>query len=782
MLPAASRPTTLFRRRWTIRGQVQGIGFRPFVVRLARRLGIHGFVRNDSAGVTIEAQGTSDQLERFAQALQRERPALAVFHHFDARLIPPRNETEPFGIEASDHLSPGSTRAAEAQVTVDLALCPACRRELFEPHDPRHRYGLINCTDCGPRYTIQRRIPYDRPNTTMASFAMCDHCRSQYADPLDRRFHAQPIACPVCGPQVTLVDSVGQTLAGDPYHRAAAMLRGGQIVAIKGLGGFHLAVRADQDEPVQRLRRLKARDAKPFALMAASLQVAQRLVRLSPAGQTLMQSPACPIVLAERRPHAPISAAVAEGSHRLGVMLPHTPIQHLLFAELASTCPVLVMTSGNTSDEPLALDNDEALRRLGPLVDAILWHDRPIERRVDDSILLDGAGAAPLPIRRARGYAPASLELPLAGSTMGLCVGGELKSVLAVVRSGRATLSQHLGDLQHALAFDHFRKTLHDLLDLFEVRPQWIACDLHPLYLSTQYAREMAARLQVPLIAVQHHHAHAASVLAEHGHRGPALAIVCDGVGHGEDGASWGGELLLADLKSARRLAHLRPLRLAGGDAAARDTRRCGLALLAQALGQDFDHHPAARALIPDAQERQMLALMVKRNVRCTPSSAAGRVFDGVAAILGLCAHNDFEAQAAQRLESAAAECPEACGADEGEIFELTGQPRQLDLSPLIQRLLAGQAAGRPVNELAAWFHEGLALAWATTTLEQAQRTGIRTVALSGGVFCNEILSLRLTRLLAAEGLHVLHHRVVPPNDGGLALGQAAVAAARSAG
>ncbi len=779
MNPAVSCLCETERRRWLVKGRVQGVGFRPFVFRIATRHGLSGWVRNDRSGVTVEVQGRAQDLGKFAQALHNERPSLALIELADCTPLPPIEGERGFHIDLSDAGGP-----VRAGVTPDAAVCADCLREMLDGGDRRHGYGLINCTHCGPRYSIIRSVPYDRPNTTMAGFTMCDPCREEYENPLDRRFHAQPIACHGCGPHVELVNSKGDRLDGDPIRRAAVMLGDGKIVAIKGIGGFHLAVRADDPAAVRRLRGLKHRDAKPFAVMARSMEVAEGLVELSDQAKALMRSPACPIVLAPRIRTASVCAEVAPGSHRLGVMLPYTPIQHLLLE--AAAPDVLVMTSGNVSDEPLVIDNDDAVRRIGGLSDAILWHDRPIERCVDDSVWVDmGHAEPPLPIRRSRGEVPASIHLPREHwrasrqwhpeSGDGLCVGGELKNSVAVMRGGEVILSQHLGDLTHPLAFEGFRKAIRDLMDLMDVRPEWIAHDLHPVYLSTAYARVLAEELRVPLVGVQHHHAHAAAVLAEHGESGPVLAVVCDGVGYGLDGTSWGGELLLADANDFVRLAHLRPLRLPGGDAAARDTRRCGLALLHQAYGDDFDKHPAAHALVPDEGERRMLTTMIRRGTHCTTSTAAGRVFDGVAALLGLCERNRHEAEAAMALESAAWGI-DSLADDDTALFDLSADGKQVDLSPLVRRIVAGRAAGAPVVELAALFHDQLARAWAADVRLWAARLGLCAAALSGGVFCNEGLTKRLSAELEREGIRVLRHRLVPPNDGGIALGQALIA------
>ncbi len=773
------------RWRWVLRGQVQGVGFRPFVYRLAYRFRLAGFVRNDGSGVTIEGQASPPTLAAFNEALVRECPTLARIEEHRCETIRVAPDDDGFRIDRSSEARP----SAGAGVTVDTAVCGDCLAELFDPDDRRTGYALINCTNCGPRFTIIRRIPYDRPNTTMAAFRMCEACEAEYSEPLDRRFHAQPIACHGCGPDVEWVSPTGVALPDDPIRAAARTLEAGKIVAIKGLGGFHLAVRSDDAAAVNRLRRRKHRDVKPFALMCRSEAAVRRHVAIGPESAKTIDGPETPIVLATRRDAAPVAHGVAPESHRLGVMLPYTPIHHLLFAALDEGIDALVMTSGNLTDEPLVIDNDEATRRLGGLCDGILRHDRPIERCVDDSVVLDMGDEPPLPLRRSRGYAPARQPLPTARTTAGLCVGGELKNTVTVVRDGQAIASQHLGDLKHPLALESFKKTVGDLCLLFDLTPQWVACDLHPRYLSSDHARRLASRWAVPLMEIQHHHAHAAAALAEHGEAGPALAIVGDGVGYGPDGTVWGGELLAADVKSYRRLARLRPVRLPGGDAAAKETRRCGLGLLHLAFGEGFESTAAARELVGDDGERRMLSRMIERDLSCATSSAAGRLFDGVAALLGLCERNAFEARAGMTLEAAAWRSgrPPVDGEDEAtRRFSIEEEPqgdglRRIDVSPLIRDLLERKAGGVSVDHLAADFHEQLATAWADAAEEQARALDLWTVALSGGVFCNERLTAAVRSLLERRSMRVLRHRVFPPNDGGLSFGQAAVATARAA-
>ncbi len=770
-----NNPTTQ-RRRWNIRGQVQGVGFRPYVYRLARESHVTGFVANNNCGVVIEAQGQEDEIVHFIEILKRDIPPLARIDAITQAAIGPVAHEYDFRIANSDvH---GTTRAA---ITPDMAMCPDCRREMFDPANRRFHHALTTCTNCGPRYSIILEVPYDRPATTMADFTMCARCQREYADPAERRFHAQPISCPDCGPQIQLVNSRGEPLDGDPIVQTADMLMNGAIIAIKGIGGFHLAARADDEAAVMRLRQLKQRDAKPFAIMCRSVSDARQFIKLSPEVQGVMESTVAPIILAMRQADAPVAAAVAGNNCRLGVMLPYTPIHHLLFSYLDQDLVALVMTSGNITDEPLAISNSEALKRLGGLCDGFLWHNRPIARSVDDSVLLDmGPGGPPVPIRRSRGMAPSAVALTAGVPVMGLCLGGEMKNTVAVVADSQAVLSQHLGDLHNQSARRQFIQTIDDLCRLYKVRPQFIAHDLHPMYLSAQYATQLAKRFSAPLIAVQHHHAHAAAVLAEHGVVGPVLAFICDGTGLGPDGTAWGCELLCASSETFQRIASLNPLLLPGGDVAARDISRSAFAVLHQTFGADFDQHPLAAQLIKNCDDRQMLKLMMTRNLHCVISSSAGRLFDAVAALLGLCTYNSFEAQAPMALESAAAgaQCPHQCAKLWDFIYDDNGLER-LDFRPLIRQLIQQQQNNVPVAMLAAEFQHQFAAGWADIITRKAVETNIHVVALSGGVFANQLLTDDLSHQLQRQGLRVLRHKSVPCNDGGLALGQALVAVTR---
>lgn len=771
------------RWRWCVRGQVQGVGFRPWVYRLAVGAGVTGLVRNDADGVTLEVQGEAEQLRGFAAGFERERPALAEVRAVSRETLPVVMREEGFRIEASAHAA-----RAHADVTIDTAVCGDCLRELGDPSDRRFGHALINCTQCGPRLSIVRSVPYDRANTTMAEFVMCPACEREYGSPADRRFHAEPVCCPKCGPVVSFETRDGETVRGvEAVQWAARELTGGGAIAIKGLGGFHLAVRADDGAAVRRLRERKRREEKPFALMAADLAAALRLAEFSEEGRRALVSARAPIVLAQRRHDARVAEAVAPGCHRLGIMLPYTPLHHLLMRELRTLCPTLdalVMTSGNQRDEPLAISNAEARERLAPLCEGFLWHDRPIERCVDDSVVLDrGSGRQTLPLRRSRGFAPEPMALVCGDrGVSGVCVGADLKNTVAVVREGEVILSQHLGDLENVIAFEHFQRAIDDLLRLFAVRPAFVACDAHPAYLSAQYAVRLAQHWRVPRVTVQHHHAHAAALLAEHGVPGdvPTLVLACDGTGYGLDGTTWGGELLLMRGAHMQRVGRVKPMRLAGGDAAARDTRRAALSMLHQAYGEVFAEQPVARRLVPADDERQMLAAMIERGTRSPWSSSTGRLFDGAAALLGVCLQNTFEAQAGQTLESLA-HAAEAVELDVAGTVETNRDGlSELNLAALTRWLVEGVQRGEAAATLARGFHVGLANGLAK--LVDACAGGVRCVGLTGGAFCNALLSELVEQELVRRGYGVLTHQRVPANDGGIALGQAAVAVQQVSG
>jgi len=767
------------RRRLAVTGQVQGVGFRPYVYRLACGLGLTGYVANDAAGVTVEVQGPAPAVEEFSRRLPLEAPPLAEVARVEPAELPAARGEQRFEIRPS-----AGGELADAQVTVDTAVCADCLRELADPRDPRFGYPFINCTNCGPRYTIVTRVPYDRPNTTMADFAMCPLCSRQYADPADRRFHAQPVACPACGPAVWLADRRGrQVPCRDPIAAAAELLRGGRVVAIKGLGGFHLACRADDRHAVARLRRRKRRDAKPFAIMVADIEHARALCELTAPAAELLAGPVRPIVLLPRRAGAPVADAVAEGLDMLGVMLPYTPLHHLLFAHGLGP---LVMTSGNLSDEPLTKDNDDAVAHLAQIADALLLHNRRIERRLDDSVVQTLPDGPPAVLRRSRGYAPRPIRLPvleaLADAPAVLAVGAELKSTVCLLRGGRAVLSEHLGDLQDGRTYRHFIRTIGHLEKLFDFAPELLAADAHPAYLSSQYAAqhhagELPGRGALPLRRVQHHHAHVAACLAEHGREGPVIGLACDGTGYGDDGAVWGCEVLAADLCEFRRLGHLRYVPLIGGDAAAAETFRPALAALHDAFGEDAGA-VLTTCPLPADEVRVAAALeMLAAGANCPPSSSLGRWFDAVAGLTDLAAANRYEGEAPMRLEAA------ADPAEEGAYpFRLVSDgPFLIDLRPMVEAIVADLRRRADVGRVAGRFHNTAAAFLAAAARRAREETNLDTVALSGGCFANRRLTGHLSRLLADDGFTVLRHREIPCNDGGVALGQAAVAAAQAA-
>jgi hydrogenase maturation protein HypF len=706
------------RRRLRVSGIVQGVGFRPFVYGLARRHGLAGFVLNDGEGVLVEAEGGREALDAFAAALRAEAPSLARVDGVRAEALVSRGE-RGFTIEAS--IPAGRT----ALIPADVATCDDCLRELFDPADRRHRYPFVNCTQCGPRFTIVRTVPYDRPNTTMAGFPLCAQCRREYEDPANRRFHAEPLCCPVCGPQLTL-----------PLGDAVELLRAGAIVAVKGLGGWHLACDAGNEETVARLRARKHREDKPFALMTLE---PERVAEVGVEERALLGSRRRPIVLLRRRASVHVAAAVAPGSPWLGVMLPYTPLHHLLLHDVGGP---LVLTSGNRSDEPIAHEDDEARERLGGIADAFLGHDRPIHRRCEDSLV-----RAAFPVRRSRGYAPDAVPLPVAARRPILAVGAELKSTFCLARASGAFLSPHLGDLDTELAYRAFTTDIELYLAMLDVRAEVIAHDLHPEYLSTKWAFEQDAEL----VGVQHHHAHAAACLAEHGEHAPALALVFDGTGLGTDGTLWGGELLRCDLAGFERVAWLEPVPLPGGEAAIRQPWRCGAI-----------HLERAGRPVPWPRWDEVRATL---HANAPLSSGMGRLFDAVAAVLGLRDEVTYEGQAAVELEQLAGDV-----AAEPYAWELG------DGSPLVGLVHDDLAAGRPRAEIAAAFHETIARAAADACSAAGNSD---RVVLSGGTFQNLRLLASTRARLQAAGFEVLTHRLVPPNDGGISYGQAAVAAAR---
>ncbi len=778
--PAASTPAdtgALIR----VRGLVQGVGFRPTVWRLARELGLAGGVRNDGDGVLIRALGSAAAIESLCRRLRAEPPPLARIDSIE------RSPWDGAGLAGGEFaIEHSAATGVHTGVVADAATCPACRAELDDPADRRYRYAFTNCTHCGPRLSIVRAIPYDRANTSMAVFPLCPACRREYDDPADRRFHAQPNACPVCGPRVWLEDAAGHTLdpaacgVADAPAAASRLLAQGRILAIKGVGGFHLACDAANAEAVAELRRRKGRDAKPFALMARDLEVIAGYGALEPGAAELLRQPSAPIVLLPARADAALSAGVAPGQTTLGFMLPYSPLHHLLLADWDRP---LVMTSGNRSDEPQCIDNDDARRRLRVIADALLLHDRDIVNRVDDSVvrLMDGV---PRLLRRARGFAPAPLTLPEAMAALPpvLAMGGELKNTLCLLQDGQAVLSQHLGDLHDAATAREFEHTIALYRSLYEHRPAAVAVDAHPSYHASQVGRRLGAELGVPVVELQHHRAHIAAVLADNqwpADGPPVLGLALDGSGYGDDGTIWGGEWLVGGYAHQKRVAHLRPVPLPGGAKAILEPWRMLFAHLHTAFGWDaFVRERATLALAQDLSARPLglLQRMLAGGINAPLTSSCGRLFDAVAAAVGICPDAiAYEGQAAIALE---AHCG-ALDAVAGYPFALTAASgvRVLDPAPMWRALCDDLAAGADASEVATRFHAGLADALTRLSVALAAAHGIGTVALSGGVLQNRTLFEGLCARLRAAGLDVLTHQRVPSNDGGLALGQAVAAA-----
>jgi hydrogenase maturation protein HypF len=747
---------------------VQGVGFRPFVFRHAVSLGLVGFVLNDSSGVLIEVEGKKADVAELCRLLREDPPPLARVTSVDWATLPADGSFDSFRIVESS-----ADQVPNVAVSVDSATCDDCLSEVDDPHDRRYGYPFTNCTNCGPRYTIVLSVPYDRPATTMAGFKMCAECQAEYDDPANRRFHAQPNACGNCGPQISFYEPGGRLLAeaDAALDAVAETLCAGRIAAVKGIGGYHLACDATSHEAVAELRRRKSRDDKPFALMVADLEVARSLCVLDPDAESALCSVARPIVLARRRPGTAVAQGVAPGMPDLGLMLPYTPLHHLLMAKVARP---LVLSSGNQSDDPIAQTDEDAFARLGPMVDGVLAHDRRIHVRCDDSVVR-ASGRRLQMVRRSRGYAPEALLLPHGASRQVLAVGAELKSTVSVAKESLVVCSQHIGDLEHLATYQAFLQATVHLCRLFGIEPEVVAHDLHPEYLSTKYALD----LDLEPWPVQHHHAHIASCLAEHGHTGTVLGIAFDGLGYGTDGTMWGGEFLIADFSGFERVAHLQPVPMPGGAAAVREPWRMALAWAAQAAGPDA----AARlgtGLDPRWSQVLPLAVGDGGQRQSIVTTSVGRLFDAVAALLGLRARVTYEGQAAIELEVLARSVSRASArAYPSEIAEAASPcgPDVLDPSPLIATVLEEVEQGTDRAVIAAGFHEGLGRATAALAARLSRRHGLDTVALSGGVFQNVRFSDIVEDALIAEGLTVLTHESLPPNDGGISVGQAAIAA-----
>ncbi|MBV9793817.1 MAG: carbamoyltransferase HypF [Actinobacteria bacterium] len=783
--------TERVRKAVRVEGIVQGVGFRPFVYGLATGLGLGGLVGNDADGVFAEIEGTAAAVAQFLERLEGDAPPLARVDQVRSWAVTP-DGADTFTIVASVTTSPDAPR--RALVSPDTATCADCLRELADPADRRHNYPFINCTNCGPRFTIVRDVPYDRSRTTMAGFPMCAACAAEYRDPANRRFHAEPTCCPACGPTLDLTDANGAPLTGGAgvadeasgvggvrevrgaesaqrvLAEAGARLRDGQILAVKGLGGYHLAVDAASDKAAAALRERKHREDKPFAVMVADLEAARALVEVDETAERLLTSAGRPIVLLPRRPDAPVAEAVAPGNRQLGIMLPYTPLHHLLLA--AAGVP-MVLTSGNVSDEPIAYRDEDAYRRLSGIADVFLTHDRAIHIRTDDSVARPFFNRE-MVLRRSRGYVPQPARVPLRFRRPVLAVGAELKNTFCLAKDDQAIMSHHVGDLTEAETLRSFTEGIEHLGRLFGIGPAVVAHDLHPEYLSTKYALDLDG---VDLVGVQHHHAHIASCLADNGATGPVIGVAFDGTGYGLDGTIWGGEFLVAGLTGFERAGHLAPVPLPGGAAAIRQPWRMAAAYL-DAAGL-ADAGPVGGLDVARRHQGQWAPVlsMARKGVNAPPTSSAGRLFDAVAALLGVRDTTNYEGQAAVELEQLADETERVgyrAGLSDGAPFQVAGA----DLVRAAAEDLAGGVA-RPV--IAARFHHGVARLIEDGCRETRERTGLGTVALSGGVFQNLLLLTEVAGRLEAAGFQVLTHAQVPCNDGGISLGQAVVAGARDA-
>ena len=757
----ASGEEQIGRLRVTIQGAVQGVGFRPFICRLASGLGLAGWVRNSPQGVSLEVEGAMQELQQFLLRLQSEKPPLSFIRSLESSFL------DPVGHTVFEVLPSDESGAKIALLLPDIATCAECLREIFDPSNRRSRYPFTNCTHCGPRFSIIERLPYDRTHTTMGSFRMCDQCQAEYEDRLDRRFHAQPNACPECGPHVELWDCAGRILASqdEAVLGAANAIRSGAILAVKGLGGFHLMVDARCQEAVLRLRQRKVRDEKPFALMYPTLEWVRRHCEVSPLEEELLVSPEGPIVLLRRKalhnsPGPWPAASIAPRNSCFGVMVPSTPLHHLLLAELGF--PV-VATSGNRSDEPIVTDEREALARLGEIADLFFVHNRPIARFIDDSVVRVVMNR-PLMLRRARGYAPLPLQLKESMPPV-LAVGAHLKNAVAISVGKEVIVSQHIGDLETIQAFEGLRQAVDSLSRVYEFKPAIVACDLHPDYLSTRFAETSGA----PVVRVQHHYAHVLACMAENELDSPVLGVAWDGTGYGPDSTIWGGEFLRVTGTSFQRTAHFRPFRLPGGDKAAREPRRAAVGMLYEVFGEglsEMSELAPVHAFSP--RELELVRTMLRRNVNAPATSSVGRLFDAVAALLGLRQTAGFEGQAAMELESAL----EGAETDEDYPFQISPEG-MIEWEPLLHGILSDLKQHVPGGQVSARFHNTLA----EIIVALAERVGEERIVLTGGCFQNKYLTERAVRRLQAKRFRPYWHQHFPPNDGSIALGQIMAAA-----
>ncbi|MDT8420600.1 MAG: carbamoyltransferase HypF [Desulfuromonadales bacterium] len=747
------------RKHIRVEGTVQGVGFRPFVYRIATQRNLSGVVFNDSQGVLIEVEGPADAVAMFMESLRNDLPPLAVISRMAC------SDAQVSGTSGFSIIESRTASGRSAQIAPDCHVCGDCLKELFDPSDRRYLYPFINCTNCGPRYSIVTDIPYDRPLTTMADFPMCEVCETEYRDPLSRRFHAQPNACADCGPQLRFCDERGgATGCGNPLQETVARLKNGQIVAIKGLGGYHLAVDATSNAAVERLRERKHRDEKPFALMAFNLELVRTFARTTALEERMLSGVERPIVLLEKLPGSPIAPLVAPNNRYYGVMLPYTPLHHLLLKQFKA----LVMTSGNRTDEPIAFEDGDASCRLDGIADGFLAHDRRIHVRIDDSIVRE-MGGEPVLLRRSRGYVPRSVLLPRNQPAV-LALGAELKNVICLSRGERAYLSHHIGDMKNQEVVDSQCQAIDQLQGLFEVQPQIVAHDMHPDYLSTRQAESFAGLKKVP---VQHHHAHLASCMAENGVDGTTLGVIFDGTGYGSDGHVWGGEFLLGGYRSFKRVGHLDVLPMPGGDAATKEPWRMAISYLVKTFGAELPEGVLPFGVKP--AELKLLKQMIGRQLNSPLTSSCGRLFDAVAALAGIRSRVSYEGQAALELEMALEQDAARSGSYPFTV-RCENEVLLIDSRPMIRQLVVDLAKGVNPSQISAQFHNGLAQVIVEVCGLIRAEHGRFPVALSGGVFQNRYLTERTMKLLRARAFEVLVHRQVPPNDGGLALGQAVIA------
>ncbi len=753
--------------RIEIKGIVQGVGFRPFVYQLARRWGLKGRVANTASGVAVQAEGPGECISGFIKDIRAEKPPLAQITEIRV------SEESPCGFVDFEISKSRSSSHRSTLISPDISVCSRCLQELFDPRDRRYRYPFINCTNCGPRYTIIKDIPYDRPSTTMKNFAMCSACAREYEDPGDRRFHAQPNACPECGPRVRLFDSLrNEVPCADPSAAASVLLKKGFILAVKGLGGFHLAVDASDNHAVKRLRAGKKRDEKPFALMSPDADTVRKYAAVRPGEKELLESMQRPIVLLKKLFPSQIAPSVAPENRCFGVMLPYTPLHYLLFGEGFTA---LVMTSANLSEEPIVIDNREAFKRLSGIADYLLVHNRDICTRSDDSIVRHAAGSLRF-IRRSRGWVPAPVFLKKRVPRILAC-GADLKNTICLADNSQAFLSQHIGDLENPRSLDFFKSTISHLERILDIKPEIVACDMHPGYMSTKYA---LGRPGAETVQVQHHHAHIAACMAENRIDGEVIGLSLDGTGFGTDGRIWGGEVLAADERDFYRAARLSYVPMPGGDSAAREPWRMAVSCLEDALGGEFMNLDLPLFKAADRESIGIIRRMIQRGINCPLTSSLGRLFDAVSAILGIRRFSSFEGQAAMALETAAPEDVFAAGAGPYECSISEGPELVVSVKDIISGVAEDLRRGASCSEISGRFHLSIIHTYAELCSLVRARTGLDRVVLSGGVFQNKILLEGLIKKLEKDGFRVFSHRLVPANDGGISLGQAVVAAARA--